>query len=280
MKQLFQRGWRVALAVAIAITTVSLVHVITTQIPLFNNATLFLPFAAIILIALLLNDIFASIAASIATALIYDTESGFALAPLAVIEMLVFLAISVAIISILHKKEHLRRRLQYLSDHDPLTMLPNRRLFESKAAQVLEIARRHDRKFAILFVDVDDFKEVNDNLGHEYGDFLLQEIARRLRLLVRKEDTVARQGGDEFIILLAELEDVADAKHVAEKIVACSTEPFVLIDKELRITFSVGIAVYPEHGTTLHDLERHADDALYRVKTEGGGKAALYVPAS
>ena len=160
-------------------------------------------------------------------------------------------------------------RVRHMAQHDALTGLPNRALLHDRLEQALAQARRHDHRVAVMFLDLDRFKAINDSLGHEVGDELLREVAHRLRGVVRAADTVGRLGGDEFVVVLHEVADAAAAAHVAEKIVAAFAAPVRVGPHELRASTSVGIALYPDDGDAAHDLVRRADAAMYRAKHGG-----------
>ncbi len=165
------------------------------------------------------------------------------------------------------------RRLAY---HDALTGLPNRVLFYEQFTLAQARAQRYKEKLAILVLDLDHFKEVNDTLGHNVGDKLLQSVADRLRRIVRKEDVVARMGGDEFLILLQEIAVTDDAKTIARKIVDSFRYPFVFNNRNLHVTTSVGIAIFPGDGKDMETLMRNADIAMYRAKEEGRNSFRLF----
>ncbi len=169
-------------------------------------------------------------------------------------------------------------RIRHLAQHDPLTDLPNRALFSDRLAQALAGARRDGRHLAILFMDLDNFKPINDTLGHGIGDRLLQQVAARLRQGLRESDTVARVGGDEFIALLRNTSDAADTLAVAEKIGATLLEPFDVDGHSIRISASIGIALYPDHGGDDIELLKHADDAMYAAKREGRNRVRFFAP--
>jgi diguanylate cyclase (GGDEF)-like protein len=164
-------------------------------------------------------------------------------------------------------------KLRIVATHDPLTALPNRTLLHERLSHALAKAQRHGRQLAVLLVDLDRFKHVNDTLGHEAGDTLLQLAARRLYDCLRDTDTMARQGGDEFVVLMDELSDREPITGVAQRILAAMTAPFVIEDQEIHITPSIGISVYPDDGRT---LLRNADIALYRAKEKGGNGYQFY----
>jgi diguanylate cyclase (GGDEF)-like protein/PAS domain S-box-containing protein len=152
---------------------------------------------------------------------------------------------------------------------DHLTSLPNRFLSLDRLSQMINEAKRNRDKTAVLFLDLDDFKKVNDSLGHEAGDKLLIEAAKRLRTAVREEDTVGRLGGDEFIVLLRALSEDEQSLKVTEHLLDLFREPFRIDNRELILTVSIGIAIYPENGTSASDLLRNADTAMYRAKASG-----------
>ena len=173
------------------------------------------------------------------------------------------------------KLEH-AQRVEYLAYHDGLTGLPNRSMFSKLLSQRISEARRYDRELAVAFLDLDRFKQINDTLGHEAGDQLLQEVAARLQGCVRDSDTVARLGGDEFVVLLPELEDGKLAATVAHKILGVLAKPFTLIGHEFRITASIGISVYPRDGQDEQTLTKNADIAMYQAKAEGKNNFQFY----
>ena len=166
--------------------------------------------------------------------------------------------------------------LTQIANNDELTGLPNRRLLEDRMAQAIKTAGRTRQIVAVLFLDLDYFKIVNDTYGHPVGDQLLKLVATRLKGLVRAEDTVARIGGDEFVILLSNLASELQAVTMAGKVVKALTEPFQLSGKSLSIGVSVGVALYPEHDTNEKNLIRHADNAMYAAKRQGRSCYALY----
>jgi diguanylate cyclase (GGDEF)-like protein/PAS domain S-box-containing protein len=159
--------------------------------------------------------------------------------------------------------------VKYLAYHDALTGLPNRALLEDRLIKALAVARRQKHKVALLFLDLDGFKNINDSLGHSVGDFLLQEIAERLKRWAREEDTVARLGGDEFVIMLTQVKGSPDAAVAAERLMDAMTAEFVVQDRPLSISCSVGISIFPEHGVDFEALIRSADAAMYGAKESG-----------
>jgi diguanylate cyclase (GGDEF)-like protein/PAS domain S-box-containing protein len=167
-------------------------------------------------------------------------------------------------------------RIEYLADHDALTDLANRNLLGDRIAQAMALARRHDTRLALLFLDLDRFKGVNDSFGHELGDALLLEVSNRLKAVVRDGDTVARQGGDEFIILLTGIHRPQDVAAVAFKIFDAFSTPFFVRGRELFVTTSIGATIFPEDGEDLQALLRNADTAMYRAKEEHGNAFQFY----
>ena len=153
--------------------------------------------------------------------------------------------------------------------HDSLTGLPNQRLLADRMSQALTHAHRMENRAAILFLDLDRFKNVNDSLGHAMGDALLREVAERLRALMREDDTVARLGGDEFVILLPEIRQDDDARHVAEKVISELAKPVIVGDQSLSIGVSVGIALYPDDAMDATNWLACADRAMYAAKDSG-----------
>lgn len=162
-----------------------------------------------------------------------------------------------------------QNRLNFLAHHDPLTNLPNRLLFNIKLEHALQRAKRHRHKFALLFLDLDRFKNINDTLGHKNGDALLQIIAETLTGNVRAEDTVARLGGDEFVILLDEVTHAEDAAGLAEKIIASVAQPVTVGGRDLVASTSIGISIYPDDADNTDDLIKAADIAMYHAKACG-----------
>jgi diguanylate cyclase (GGDEF)-like protein/PAS domain S-box-containing protein len=169
-----------------------------------------------------------------------------------------------------------RERLIHMANHDVLTDLPNRSLLFERAKQTMELARRHESKLALLFIDLDRFKPVNDTWGHRVGDLLLREVAERMKQRVRAADTLGRIGGDEFMVLLTDLDGPDSAIQVAEGLRQALVEPFVIEGHELSISASIGIALYPDHGTDVDELSRHADEAMYRAKQGGRDRLDLF----
>jgi len=153
--------------------------------------------------------------------------------------------------------------------HDALTNLPNRVLFTDRLNQAMAHARRFRQTMAVMLLDLDNLKDVNDSFGHNVGDLLLQATAERLTSLVRESDTIARIGGDEFVMILPDLAEAREAELVAEKVLGVLREAFVVEGEALQVTTSVGIAMYPGDGEDVSSLLKHADIAMYRAKKSG-----------
>lgn len=160
-------------------------------------------------------------------------------------------------------------RMAYLAQHDFLTHLPNRVLLDDRIAQAISLAERSGKAIALMFLDLDHFKCINDSLGHAVGDQLLQAVARRLSACVRSSDTVSRNGGDEFVVLLAEGRDMQDASVTAQKIIASLAMPYIVDQHELHVTCSIGISVYPTDADSAPVLLKNADTAMYHAKAVG-----------
>ncbi len=175
----------------------------------------------------------------------------------------------VAIFSDITLEKSTHDAMVHQAQHDFLTNLPNRLLFCDRFTQMLAFANRHQSKFAVIYLDLDKFKPVNDSLGHQLGDLLLVAVADRLSALVREVDTVSRFGGDEFAILVSEVDTLVDVTILANKILTVLSEPFVLDRHEIRISGSLGVALYPEHGKDMEEIMNRADAAMYQAKQAG-----------
>jgi diguanylate cyclase (GGDEF)-like protein/PAS domain S-box-containing protein len=173
----------------------------------------------------------------------------------------------------------LSHRMSYLAQHDSLTDLPNRVLLGDRLNHAISLCHRRRKKMAVLFLDLDRFKHINDTLGHEIGDRLLQSVAQRLLGCVRRSDTVSRQGGDEFVILLSEVNQSQDAGVGAEKMLQALSAPHFINGHELRITASIGIVVYPDDGLDADVLLKHADFAMYHAKDQGRNNYQFFEPS-
>src|ERR687890_582718 len=178
----------------------------------------------------------------------------------------------------LTERKALEERLHYQAFHDSLTDLPNRQLFMDRLGQALRRTRRQHNRVAVLFMDLDGFKVVNDSLGHEMGDFLLTAVAQRLRRCLRPEDTLARFGGDEFTVLIEAVDDPAQAVRVAERITEELRSPFIMEGRDLYVIASIGISLGDARTHDPDDLLREADTAMYRAK-DGGGDFRVFNPA-
>ena len=165
--------------------------------------------------------------------------------------------------------QHEYQELRTVAMYDPLTGVPNRLLLQDRLEQAVRRAQRSDKRFAVMFLDLDRFKSVNDTHGHAVGDLLLRQVATRLCRAVRKEDTVARTGGDEFVIVLAEVKSRCDAEAVGSKIVAELNHPFEVESHVLDISSSVGISLFPDHAQDIPGLLKAADAAMYEIKNSG-----------
>jgi len=165
---------------------------------------------------------------------------------------------------------------KFLAFHDPLTKLPNRRLGRNKMETAIQYARQMGRKSALLFLDVDHFKRINDSLGHRVGDHLLQALVTRIKGCIRECDTLSRIGGDEFLIVLSAIEDAHVLVRVVDRILEQASVPFMLDGVELSVTVSIGIAVYPDHGNEFDELQRQADVAMYVAKRSGRNTYRFY----
>jgi diguanylate cyclase (GGDEF)-like protein len=159
--------------------------------------------------------------------------------------------------------------MAHSAQHDFLTDLPNRLLLSDRIANATALARRHYKQCAVLFLDLDGFKHINDSLGHPIGDELLQSVAQRLTACVRDSDTVSRQGGDEFVVLLSEIEHAEDAARSAEKLLLALAAPHGIGEKDLHITTSIGISIYPDDGRT-RKSRSVADTAITTPRRKGG----------
>lgn len=181
-----------------------------------------------------------------------------------------------AILRDISERKRTEQQLDHLAHHDELTGLPNRRLLRARLEQAIQSASRHGNLLAVLLLDLDRFKAVNDSLGHDVGDALLRHVAGRMVSCVRAIDTVARMGGDEFAILLTDIRQPEDMVQVSRKILKAIEEPFEIAENELHVGTSIGMALFPGDGESYESLFRNADIAMFRAKSQGGSRYAFY----
>jgi diguanylate cyclase (GGDEF)-like protein/PAS domain S-box-containing protein len=172
--------------------------------------------------------------------------------------------------------KHSQERLDYLAHHDALTEIPNRLLLNERLAQAIGRADRQQTSLAVVFVDLDLFKNINDSLGHQYGDELLKQVSHRISEVIRVEDTLARISGDEFVVVLEGIAAIDDVAMIADKIMEAFSLPFMPLDAEIRMTCSLGVSLFPEDGVTASELLRNADAAMSRAKEEGRNTYQFY----
>lgn len=175
--------------------------------------------------------------------------------------------------------KHAQEKLEFMAHHDPLTLLPNRLLLEARLEHAIGWAKRGNFKIAVLFLDLDHFKDVNDAYGHYIGDEILVEVAKRFKNLLRGRDTVARIGGDEFVLVLEDIKEDSMVDKVVNKILKTLEEPFIVKDLTFNITSSIGVALFPEDGEDLHTLIKNADAAMYKAKELGRNRHSYYTTA-
>jgi len=180
------------------------------------------------------------------------------------------------LVSLAVEHSYMHERLLREAKHDSLTGLPNRAVAEDRLEQALARAQRHSKIFATLCIDLDGFKIINDELGHDIGDQVLRAIAARLRARIRHSDTLARIGGDEFWAILEDCSDHGDAQMAAQSLIKVLEEPVSINERQLTVSASVGIAMYPTDGANATQLKRHADQAMYRAKSNGGKQIAFW----
>jgi diguanylate cyclase (GGDEF)-like protein len=206
----------------------------------------------------------------------YSLYTGF-------LDFVLVFAMGLGVVIWLLEEEHTKARdttekIAQLAYHDPLTGLPNRKLLLDHLTFAIPAARREQLQLAIYFIDLDRFKVINDSLGHSVGDKLLQAVAARVRRVVRENDTVARMGGDEFVVLTQSIRGIDDAVHIAQKIRDAIREPVQIEGRELFVSGSMGIAIFPNDGDTAEALLKNADTAMYRAKAQGSDLFQLYTP--
>lgn len=176
------------------------------------------------------------------------------------------------------ERQRVEDRLTYLATHDPLTGLANRMLLHDRLEHAVDRARRSDQAVHALYLDLDGFKPINDSCGHTVGDHLLRSVAERLRACIRRADTVARIGGDEFVVVLESTAHVKDTDAIAQKIVDTIARPFEIHGRRITVTASIGLAGFPQDGETVDQLVRHADAAMYMAKQGGGHRICWFSP--
>jgi diguanylate cyclase (GGDEF)-like protein/PAS domain S-box-containing protein len=182
----------------------------------------------------------------------------------------------VVVIRDITERKQTEEKIRQMAYHDSLTGLPNRKLFSDRLNIAISQAQRNQKKVGIAMLDLDHFKDINDTLGHDMGDLILKGTADRLNAALRKADTIARFGGDEFVLILPDLETIEDAIQVAQKIVDSFCKPFLIDTHQLVVTTSIGIAVYPDDGTDDDILLRNADIAMYQAKQAGRARYEIY----
>ena len=180
--------------------------------------------------------------------------------------------------SVAEAAEQTAAQMTYLAEHDFLTRLPNRALLTDRLSQAMALAQRNGKRVALMYLDLDHFKHINDSLGHAIGDQLLQSAARRLQACVRLTDTVSRQGGDEFVVLLSAVEAEQDAALTAEKMIKSMAEPHLIAGHSLHVALSIGISLYPDDGKDLDSVVRNADTAMYQAKRNGRNNYQRFTP--
>ncbi len=174
------------------------------------------------------------------------------------------------------ERKKMESQLKYLAEFDQLTQIPNRQLFSENLKYAISQAKRHSNHLALLFIDLDEFKPINDNYGHKAGDLLLKTVASRIQQQIRESDCVGRIGGDEFMVLLSNIEKVDKAMQIAEKICAVINQPCDISGyPSLKVSSSIGIAIYPDHGSNDIQLMKLADDAMYKAKERGRNRVHL-----
>lgn len=182
----------------------------------------------------------------------------------------------VSILTDISKIKEAEDKLRHLAHHDALTDLPNRHYFQNRLDQALSHAKRRGTRLGLLFLDLDNFKNVNDSLGHQIGDELLQRVSERLYKSLRRYDVIARHGGDEFLVLVEDIEDPLELKHVTDHIRESLRKPIRISNHEFNTSVSIGISIYPENGQTRDSLLRNADVAMYEAKKNGRNRVAFY----
>jgi diguanylate cyclase (GGDEF)-like protein len=167
------------------------------------------------------------------------------------------------------ERKKTEEKIEHMATHDSLTDLPTLKLAEDRLAMAMGLASRHKEMVAVMFIDLDDFKTVNDSLGHKAGDYLLKQVAGRLLSCVRKTDTIARVGGDEFLLIATELKSSDDAEQIAKEVLQLASQPVTIEGQKAAVSASIGIAFYPDHSENIDQLIKLADEAMYRIKNSG-----------
>jgi len=185
-------------------------------------------------------------------------------------------SINEALVNEINERRRIESNLKHIAHHDSLTNLPNRLLLDARLTHALERAKRNDRQVAVLFIDLDHFKTINDSLGHDIGDKLLVSISNRLRHCIREDDTVARLGGDEFIMIIEQVHDITDLDPLLNKIMKVTEQTITIGNHELSTSASIGVSVYPDDGRTPEQLMRNADAAMYHAKENGRHNYQFY----
>ncbi len=253
---------------------------LTNHFPVLRETPLLLPFAVVILTAIYCGLWPAMLAVGISILaqdyLFFGTHHRFDLTQDYIPRLLIFSITALIVSDAMARLKTAEAQVRHTALHDHLTGLPNTRLLDDRVNSTLERAKRNQENFAILFLDMDNFKTINDQHGHAAGDLLLKEVAHRIASLIRSEDSVARLGGDEFIILLEDITTVQDATTVANKIIINSQSPIQIHGLKVIATYSIGVAVYPYHGSSIQELLHNADEALYKAKASGRNRYELY----
>lgn len=183
---------------------------------------------------------------------------------------------SIGTVQDITERKSIEKKIEHMAHHDTLTGLPNRALVKIRAEQIIANAKRNNTKSAVLFIDLDGFKEINDTLGHSTGDAMLKSVASRLKECIRENDILSRQGGDEFLVILSEIRDENDISAVAKKILEVLEHPFEINIHTLSASGSIGISLYPDHGETFETLLQCADTAMYKAKERGKNNYCFY----
>jgi diguanylate cyclase (GGDEF)-like protein len=266
---------------AIAVLITAAAFYITAITPLFDDALIFLPYTAVIISALFLGTgpaILSLVIMIVAFNFLFsEVQPWHAFQLVSAVEFVVLVVVIFFITSAIKSRNKLIEQLEKYSATDSLTGLMNRRRFLERLVFLSKIAQRRNSSFAVLFTDLDGFKKINDSKGHDVGDALLVMVGQRISSMLREEDTVARFGGDEFMVLLGEIASAEDAVAVAEKIRKQISEKMEWKQEEHSLTISVGIAIFPIHGTDPERLVKRADRALYEAKKKGKDRIQVYV---